>query len=190
MRLYKLFPILLSLCVFFLPGRADAAVPGFSYYKPITITNSSGSALVNYQVKITVAYNSHMQSDFDDLRFTASDGSTLLDYWVESYTASTSATVWVEVNSAPAGNSTIYMYYGNSTAGSLSNIKTTFVLGDDFNDGSIDTNLWDKYNGGGISITETGGELKISGTSNYNYYYWNYLESKSQFTQSVVVDLK
>jgi hypothetical protein len=38
-----------------------------------------------------------MQADFDDIRFTDDDQTTLIDHWREEYTASTSATFWVEV---------------------------------------------------------------------------------------------
>jgi hypothetical protein len=63
--------------------------------KPITITNSD-SALTDYQVKLDITYDSDMQPDFDDLRFTSGDGTTELSYWLESKTDSTSAIVWVK----------------------------------------------------------------------------------------------
>ena len=90
--------------------------------RPVTISNS-GSLLTDFQVRVNVSYDSDMRSDFGDLRFTASDGTTLLNYWVESYVASSSAVVWVKVPSIPGGNSTIYMYYGNPTALSASNMN-------------------------------------------------------------------
>ena len=40
--------------------------------KAVTVTGSSGGAQTNYQVKITVLYDSDMQADFDDVRFTSS----------------------------------------------------------------------------------------------------------------------
>jgi hypothetical protein len=94
---------------------------------PITITGGS-NAVTNYPVKIDVTYDANMQADFDDIRFTDSYGVTLIDHWCESYTASTSATFWVEVPSIPAGPDTvdIYMYYGNSSATSASDKSSTF----------------------------------------------------------------
>lgn len=132
-----------------------------------------------------------MQLDYDDVRFTRSDGYTLLDHWLESSSAS-SATFWVEVNSIPTGESMIYLYFGNPTASSASSIKNTFLLGDDFNDNSIDTT--DRWNsavtGYGVSVAETGQELKFSGTTTYNYWYDNYLPSKNTWTESVAVHIK
>jgi len=68
-------------------------IDNWIYRKSITVNNSSGSTLTDYQVKIDVTYDSDMQADFDDLIFTTSDGSTLIDYWLESKTDSTTATV-------------------------------------------------------------------------------------------------
>jgi hypothetical protein len=104
--------------------------------KKVTLTENSGSTLTNYQVKITIAYDSDMQADFDDIRFTKADGATLLDHWRESYTASTTADFWVEVDSMTASTTTdIYYYYGNSAASSVSNGDATFDFFDDFEDG-------------------------------------------------------
>jgi len=90
--------------------------------------------LTNYQVRINVAYDSDMKTDFSDLRFTDSDGTTLLSYWVQTYTASASAIFWAKVPSILASSTkTIYMYYGNPSAGTTSNGENTFDLFDDFN---------------------------------------------------------
>ena len=124
-----------------IPPVKQAQANGMSWYnsswlyrKPITIDNTSGtSTLTNYQVQVSVTYDSHMQSDFDDIRFTDSDGAALIDHWRETYTTSTSATFWVEVPSiATSSTITIYMYYGNSTATSASNGDNTFDFFDDF----------------------------------------------------------
>ncbi len=72
---------------------------GWDYRKQKTITGTTAGAQTNYQMKLTV-YNStgtdtpgnvylggNARSDFGDIRFTKSDGATLLDYWIESYTS-------------------------------------------------------------------------------------------------------
>ncbi len=87
---------------------------------------------------------SKVKSDFSDLRFTKSDGVTLLDYWIESYVSGTSAVIWVEIDSIPASPTTvtIYIYYGNPTAPSLSNGSNTFDFFDDFDGSSLDASKW------------------------------------------------
>ncbi|PIT87296.1 MAG: hypothetical protein COU31_03730, partial [Candidatus Magasanikbacteria bacterium CG10_big_fil_rev_8_21_14_0_10_40_10] len=115
----------------------------WSKRRAISIVNNVASELTDFQVFVTTTYDSDMQADFDDLRFTASDGETLLDYWLESKTDSVTSTLWVEVPTLAASASTnIYMYYGNAEATSVSSIDDTFLFGDDFDDDSLDTSIW------------------------------------------------
>jgi hypothetical protein len=58
-----------------------------------------------------------MQEDCDDLRVSDSDGSTQLDYWIEGGCNTSSTQVWVRVPQIPDGGKTIYVYYGNDSAG-------------------------------------------------------------------------
>ena len=102
---------------------------------PLTVTNSSDLVLTDYQIKVQVAYDQDMKTDFGDVRFIASDNSTMLSYWLERKTDGTSADFWVKVPAIPANDSeTIYLYYGNPSAESVSDIHTTFIWGDDFED--------------------------------------------------------
>ena len=121
------------------------------YRKPVTITGYS-SDLIEYQVNVTVAYDSDMQSDFDDIRFTLLDGTTLISHWRESYVDSDSAVFWVKVPFIPASGTTIYMYYGNSGAGSASDGEATFEFFDDFEGGSINGTKWEIVADGGSVI--------------------------------------
>jgi len=116
------------------------------YRESITINNTDNySNLINYQIKIPITYDLSMQSDFDDIRFTDSDGTTLIDYWLESKIDSTSATFWIEIPDITASSTkTIYMYYGNSRARSDSNGPATFIFFDDFETGNF--SRWDKFN--------------------------------------------
>lgn len=93
--------------------------------RPIIISGSSID-LTSYQIKLILNHDSDMQPDFDDLRFYDEDGNEL-SYWVESYTPSGSAIVWVKVPSIPTSGTTIYMYYGNPSAQSKSDVDATFI---------------------------------------------------------------
>ena len=96
------------------------------------------------------------QSNGGDIRFTASDGVTLLPYWIESWNAgSTSASLWVKVPSIPAAGATVYMYYGNAGTTSASNGNTTFDFFDDFSLGSIDPTKWTVGGGSWTVVTDT-----------------------------------
>src|SRR4051812_31737316 len=94
----QIFLLLVPFAVFLLLAAAPSSVFAADWYnnawtgrQPITVTGSSVGAQTNYQVKLTVPYVSGMKSDFSDLRFTDADGTTLLNYWIESVINSSSA---------------------------------------------------------------------------------------------------
>lgn len=139
-----------------------AWLEGWLYRKSVTITGSVGAGVL-YQVNLTVVYDSDMQADFDDLRFTDDDGVTELDYWIESYVASTSAIVWVEVADTLSSSAVIYMYYGNSGVSTTSDGDATFLFFDDFNDASLNLTKWaERYSGG--TYSEAAGVLTVNAT--------------------------
>ena len=143
---------------------------GYNYRKSVTLSRASG-AVSNYQMKLLVGESSGATgedvdcgglclSTFNDLRFTTSDGATLLDYWIESVTGTTPnqlATVWIEFDSIGTTATTFYMYYGKADASSVSNGANTFLFFDDFDDNSLDTDKWEVLLN---TWQETGGLLK------------------------------
>jgi len=141
--------ILLSLVIPYYPVSAQGWLSGWKYRIPITISNSGG-ALSNYQIQITVNTASlisagKMRSDCGDIRFTDSDGTTLINYWVNPVDINSQYTrIFIKVPSIPSGSKTIYMYYGNPSATSQSNADNVFELFDWFyyDNGVINTNKW------------------------------------------------
>jgi len=119
---------------------------GFTFRKQITIAGSTVGAQSDYQMKLTVHkgagsdsggdvyLNNHCQDDFDDIRFTKSDGNTKLDYWIEEYTSGDNAVVWIEFDSIPASpdTATFYLYYSKADATSESNGDNTFLWFNDY----------------------------------------------------------
>jgi len=111
------------------------------YKQEVKITENEGDTLYNYQVRLNVSYDGNMSSDFSDLRFLDDSESTELDYWIEDYTPSSSALVWVEFDEIPASSTTtFYMYYNNSGATTTSNGFDTFIFFDDFEIPNNDVN--------------------------------------------------
>ena len=157
----------------------DPWLNGFPYRKPITITGSTAGAQTNYQIKVAVSFVAgKMNADFSDIRFTSSDGATLIDHWRESYTASSTADFWVEVPSIPASPAatTIYMYYGNSSAGSASNGSNTFLIFDDFLGSSLGAG-WTVDDDAIASYTVANSSLEAAGSASAafhseRYRYW------------------
>jgi hypothetical protein len=122
-----------------------AWLTGYSKRKKITLTGGSSGAQTDFQLSLAVAYAAAMQGDFDDIRFTQADGTTLIDAWAEVIVTDTSATVWVEFPTTPANTveQDYYMYYGNSGAASDWDIRDTMLDGDDFPGSSLDAAIWD-----------------------------------------------
>jgi len=164
---------------------------GWGRRKSHVITGSTVGAQTNYQVRIIVHkttgsdsgedvyVGTNVRDDFGDVRFTKSDGTTLLDYFMEYLSSGVKAIFWVEVDSIPASpdTATVYVYYGKSDATTTSNIDNTFIFGDDFEDNSIDTNKWD-YAGRSGTWTETGGQLHGNGAAGY---MWNKIAIPANF---------
>jgi len=72
------------------------------------------------------------QVDFDDVRFTSSDGTTLLDYYPYEVYDSDNATFFVEIpGNLTASDQTIYVYYNNTDVPSMGDIYDTFINGSD-----------------------------------------------------------
>jgi len=155
--------------------------------KPITNTGGSSGAQTDFSMKYTVTYDSDMKSDFSDLRFTKTDGTTILDCWMESYTASTSAVVWVETDTpANAVDNTIYMYYGNSGAASAWDCQATMLDGDDFTGSSLDTAIWDSQY---CNTAVSAGKLTIS-TFSGGTRYGGGIKGKVAIAPATVTEIK
>ena len=134
------------------PVYADAGWFDYSWnHRNIIDITGSASDLTDYQVKVNVNFTSgKMKSDFSDIRFTSSDGVTLLNHWKESYAPSSTAEFWVKVPSIPTSGTMIYIYYDNPSASSASNGEATFDFFDKFEPSSS------KWTGSGYEHSTTG----------------------------------
>ncbi len=102
--------------------------------KPIVIDNTTGeNTLTDYVLEMSIGYESGMQTEFGDIRFTDADGVTLISHWREEYSVSSSAKYYVKVPSISAySEQSIYMYYGNPDAEDASSGEDTFIYYDGF----------------------------------------------------------
>ena len=89
--------------------------------RAVAIPNPSGTELSDFQVLVSLN-NSNFDfaaalNDGSDIRVAASDGTTPVPYWIETWDASGQmAGVWVKVPLLPVAGTTIYFYYGNLAA--------------------------------------------------------------------------
>jgi hypothetical protein len=114
----------------------------------VTVDNSgNASPLTNYSVRVDLGTGfdfTHAQSAGEDVRFTAADGITLLDYWIEFWdNVGDTAIVWVEVPSVPASSTVdVLMYYGNGAAADAADGDATFEFFDDFEVAAPASSKW------------------------------------------------
>lgn len=104
----------------------------------VRIVHSEPTGYTNPVIKLTVPHDALMRSDFADLRFTAADGVTLIDHFIETYTANTEAIVWVQVATLPANQTTrVFMYFDNAVATDSSAAADVFTFAETFEGGSL-----------------------------------------------------
>lgn len=102
--------------------------------------------------------NNHCKNDFGDLRFTASDGITVLPYWFEEKVDGSHVIVWVKIPDDLGQDRLIYIYYGKTDASYVGDGDQTFLFFDNFN-GPIDwVNKWQSVDQSFYSIEN--GRLK------------------------------
>lgn len=91
----------------------------WQYRMPVAVSNPGTLGLWDFQVQIDLASPGNFDfnkclGDGSDIRLTASDGKTLIPFWIE-YWSPSSATIWVKVPNIPISGTTIYLYYGNAS---------------------------------------------------------------------------
>lgn len=150
---------------------------GWSYRKQQTITGTTAGAQENYQMKMVVHKGAgtdnatdvfcggNCKDDFGDIRWTEDNGTTPMDYWIESIESGVQAVFWGEIPSIPAGAGTVdvYLYYDNPEATSIGNFDDTFIFGDPFDSDTLDTTRWPSVDGNpSYSINTTNHYLEIT----------------------------
>ena len=99
--------------------------PTFIRMKPIIVQNNGQETFHDYDVNVTVLYDTDMQIDFDDLRFTDLTGAQL-PYYQCNIVNGVTCDVFVKSPTLPPGQTTIYMFYGNPTVSDQSSFSSIF----------------------------------------------------------------
>ena len=186
--------VMMILILLLLAGVASAWLPGYDYRRGHQILGSTAGHQTDYPVKFIVhrgeggcnlEYISIDEGkcnvDFSDIRFTGSDETTPLNYWIESVSDS-NATIWVEVPFIDQwAGASVYIYYGNSTAVNESNGDATFLFFDDFSGSGVDSGKW---TGADAYHEVSGGELILKpGAGSAKY-----LKSLTDINQRIAIE--
>lgn len=145
----------------------------WQYRQPVIIDNSSNpSDLFSYQIKLAITspntdFWSGVEADARSVRFTDSDKSTLLEFWIERFDSSgQTADFWIRVPLIPASSQkTVYIYYGNASSSPSGDGNSTFIFFDDCEDNDISD--WNILGSGGVSSEPDPGP-PVGSTSSYS----------------------
>ncbi len=174
----------------FVVADGEAWLDGWTNRKEITLT-TAGGVPTDYQIFLNVTYDSDMESDFADIRFTDDDGETLLDYWREDYTNDTYAIFWVEVADDLSGGGNVYMYYNNDAVSTTSNGDNTFEFFEDWTSETIGAQWTVENSDGGVSYSagdaNHGTVIKVQGNAGTNVYSFY---SDDSFTSSYALRMR
>lgn len=127
---------------------------GWRYRKDLTIYKPAGYTVDDYIHVVIVSFESgKMNSDFSDIRFTLQDKYTLLAHWrADGYVASSRAIFYVLIGNLTV-DTTIYRYYGNTSASTASDKAATFTHAVNFcEDFNTDLSNWTQSEPANTSI--------------------------------------
>lgn len=159
-------------------GHDSSWLSGWSYRKSFYVLRGSED-VSNFPLKILIGESSgssgsevhcegHCLSSFDDIRITTSNGTTLVNYYVEFVTGTSPnriATVWINIASLSTTPILLFLYYGNSGAASASNGTNVFPVFEDFEWGSSGNDL--STNGGSLVWTKNLGLATIDTSKSF-----------------------
>lgn len=187
----KYFTLLLfSFSCYFLHAQDCAA--GWSYYQTVSIDNSLGGNLIDYQVAIELntaelVAQGKLRADGADLRVYTTD-CTLLPFWGDSLGLNTATKVWVKIPSIAAGASMdVQVYYGKADATSAADGDNTFIFFDDFEGAEVDANKWEAV-GEYATFGVNDGFLQYASTSMNPGPRFKFARSKATFSEQVIFD--
>jgi len=157
---------------------------GYAYRQQIPVNHTDDGAQANYQKWLTVNKTTgtsipgtiYLQNHAlswastvpNDVRFTKADGTSELDYWIESSDADT-AQIVVELDAIPAhpDQGLPYIYYGKLNDITTSNGPNTFPFHDHFGDFSVSKYSGNPIFAGGATVHRQDASVFYDGT-----YYW------------------
>ncbi len=187
----KYFTLLLfSFSCYFLHAQ-DCAV-GWAYYRTVSIDNSQGGSLTDYQVAIELntaelVAQGKLRADGADLRIYTTD-CTLLPFWGDSLGLNTATKVWVKIPSIAAGASVdLQVYYGKSNAASAADGDNTFLFFDDFSSGTVDPTKWETL-GEFATFEVIDGMLNYSSTAEVPGARFKFARTVPVFSEEVIFD--
>ncbi|MEL7249266.1 MAG: DUF2341 domain-containing protein [Bacteroidota bacterium] len=171
---------------------AQGCAPGWDFYRSITVDNTAGATLTDYQVEFSLntadlVSQGKLQADGADLRVFADD-CTPLPFWGDSLGTSTDTRIWVKIPSFATGTSlNLQVYYGNSEAENATDGDNTFIFFDDFSSDDVDTDKWEAV-GEFATFRNNFGVMQYASTSMNPGPRFKFARTKMSFSEQVIFD--
>ncbi len=132
----------------------------FLRMRPLWLNYDGSEKLTNFQVKCVLTPSDipfgKLRADKQDLLF-VDNNNEVIPYWIEK-ADSTEIIVWLKFSEIIPGKEVFWLYYGNGNFSGASDGDSVFEFFDDFEDGMIDANKWQKVLSG---VTESGSYLRL-----------------------------
>ena len=160
----KLITIILTLCLL-MPLANAWWDNNWDYRMPLNFTGSKNETAVTLKLFLnTTNFNySNANPNGDDLRFIDADDITEYKYYIYKWNTSGVSTVYVNVSDINTSKRTLYLYYGNAGASSVSSPEGVFQIFDDFNRADNLTLGSAVVGGTWVETERDGGTLNITG---------------------------
>ena len=160
----------------------EPELSGFEFRKSILINNPTDEDLFNYQLRIKIAESSqadsydvhcdeNIKADFKDVRFTTSDGQTLLSHYLENIEGTSPnrvAIFWVKIPQISVQGAPLYIYYHNPQAEDISSADDVFDFYDDFDEADLDLEKWELKEG---TYVVSGSRIRLIGAEIFSKEY-------------------
>ena len=125
---------------------------GWSRRQALAVSNFSAECQVLLDLS-TINWDS-VASDGADIRVTDSDGTTLLSIYLEEFDyGAQTGKLWIKLPATYSGD--LYLYTGNPSATSASDADAVFEFFDDFEGTAVDSDKWNIYYSGKVSVSES-----------------------------------
>jgi len=157
-------------------AMSDRASSGDRTFSNLSSANAIGGIMDEVRIysralspeEIREHYLAKARPDYEDIRFTKSDGTTTLSYWKEA-----DGKFWVKDPDSLSANTshTLYVCYGNPSATSTSDFGNVFPVFNDNAESGVLTDKWTKYVEGGTDSSGYSSEQARSGAKSIKV--WN-----------------
>ncbi|KAF0217901.1 MAG: fibronectin I domain-containing [Geobacteraceae bacterium] len=94
--------------------------------------NDVKSGITTVKAPDNVSVTPSLYTNCNDIRFADASGATVYPHWLQRSCNSNNSAIITRVSSLPAGQSPVYLYYGNLTAANASNADGVSEMFDDF----------------------------------------------------------